>query len=113
MDDITYRDTGIDGTYLLRAWDVVGVRVGHLDMIDQVLQLCEVLGNCYGEDGNWARGTYLTLTWGRYSGGERNGSIAVCSRRTLLGISQKAMARCCTFKANINGMLKDVSLLYA
>ena len=62
MDGITYRNTGIDWTHLCGAWDVFGIGGGHLDMIDQGLQLCEVLGNGYGEDGKWARGTYLTLT---------------------------------------------------
>lgn len=102
---MAYWNAGVTwGGLLFRAWDIVGVRTGHFGMFDQGLQLCEflgkgygedgtwttceVLGDDYGEDGNWTNGTYLTLTGGRYSGGERNGSVAVRSRRTLLGVSQ-------------------------
>ena len=45
MDGITYRSTGIHETNFLCAWDVVEIGGGHLDMIEQGLQLCEVLGN--------------------------------------------------------------------
>ena len=43
MDGIIYRNTGV------RAWAVVGIGGGHLDIFDQGLQLCEVLENVVTE----------------------------------------------------------------